>query len=304
MHKLIIALAFLAVSAGVNAGTTLMVDGSGVCAQSVNFTATTVQRSGVAILSAEADTLATVTGRGATSEQSLTLTGATPLTLGADAATNTAGWAKFWSAGATDYWTVIQAATQTANLTITLPAAPPASTYLLTMTAAGVMGYDSSTYQTAVIGNATGNLVQRSNTNTIATDVITEIDSGDGVTIDSVLCKDGTITGLLTVTPHTSTGNITAAECKGGAVTNTGAGGAVVLTLPAAVVGYSVCVFLTAAYDVDVNPDGTDQIMTLTDAAGDAISSDATVGSYVVLTCLASGKWFALGYAGTWSDAN
>jgi len=70
----------------------------------------------------EADTLATVTARGATSAQSLTLTGSTPLTLGADAATNTAGWLKLWGAGANDFYTTITAGTQTQVVAYTLPA--------------------------------------------------------------------------------------------------------------------------------------------------------------------------------------
>lgn len=138
----------------------------------------------------------------------------------------------------------------------------------------------------------------------VQTDIVSEATAAAGVTVDGVLFKDSAVSGLITVTPHASTGNITATECKGGTATNTGAGGAVVLSLPAAVVGYSVVVFLTVAQDVDIDPDGTDQIMSLTNAAGDKISSDAAIGSYVVLVCLDSGKWYSFGYAGTWSDAN
>ena len=75
-------------------------------------------------LTAEADTLATVTGRGATSAQSLTLTGATPLTLGEDVAggtPNVAGSLKLWGSGDTAFSTVIQGGANLADVTLTLP---------------------------------------------------------------------------------------------------------------------------------------------------------------------------------------
>lgn len=130
----------------------------------------------------------------------------------------------------------------------------------------------------------------------------------DGASIGASSPSTGvftTLTGKLGVTAHTGTGAITAAECLGGTVTNTGASGAIVLTLPAAVVGYSVLVYLTAAFDVNIDPNGTDQILGLTNSAGDAISSDATVGSCVTLMCFATGYWSPYGGGvGTWTDVN
>lgn len=103
---------------------------------------------------------------------------------------------------------------------------------------------------------------------------------------------------------HTTTEAIPATECWGGTVTNTGAGGAIVLTLPTPVAGMRVLVALTAAQDVDVNPaDGT-SILTLTNAAGDAISSAATIGNFVWLQAISTTQWIALGSSGTWTDVN
>jgi hypothetical protein len=145
---------------------------------------------------------------------------------------------------------------------------------------------------------------------------VTQAD-GAGVTFDSV--SDGTagftlsdptdcsaaLTGLLAVTAHTGTGNIVAAECRGGITTNTGAGGAIVLTLPDAVAGMSVCVVVTVGHDVDVNPQNGEQILVLTDAAGDAISSDATVGSMITLIAVSATEWMPVGSGvGTWTDVN
>ncbi len=97
-------------------------------------------------LTAEADTLSSVTGRGTSATATLLLQNALAVEFGKDAATNTGGKVKFWSIGANDYYTTIASATNTANLDITLPTAPPAGTYLLNMTTGGAMGYDTNTY--------------------------------------------------------------------------------------------------------------------------------------------------------------
>jgi hypothetical protein len=106
--------------------------------------------------------------------------------------------------------------------------------------------------------------------------------------------------GTLTVTAHTETGDIAEDECGGGVSTNTGASEDIELTLPAAVVGYAVTVYLTAAYNIDVIPDGTDQIVPLSGTPGGTLSGDATIGSYLHLVCMDTGKWHVLDYRGTW----
>lgn len=47
---------------------------------------------------------------------------------------------------------------------------------------------------TGDVGNSSGNIVARSANNAIAADVISEVTSAAGVTIDGVLCKDGGVT--------------------------------------------------------------------------------------------------------------
>jgi hypothetical protein len=64
--------------------------------------------------------------------------------LGIDAATNTAGILKFWSAGANDFYTTFTAGTQTANATYTLPTAMPSgSSKFLQSTTGGVLSWVS-----------------------------------------------------------------------------------------------------------------------------------------------------------------
>jgi len=67
------------------------------------------------------------------------------LTLGTDAATNTAGYVKMFSAGANNYYTTFTAGTQTANATYTLPTAMPASNKFLQSTDAGVLSWETVT---------------------------------------------------------------------------------------------------------------------------------------------------------------
>lgn len=104
--------------------------------------------------------------------------------------------------------------------------------------------------------------------------------------------------------PHAATATISANELYGGTLTNTGASGATVLTLPAPVVGMRFRVFLTVAQDVDINPaDGT-TILVLANASGDAISSAATIGNSIELVALSTTTWAAFATSGTWTDVN
>jgi hypothetical protein len=126
-------------------------------------------------------------------------------------------------------------------------------------------------------------------------------------TADRTITIPDAITGTLSVisvTAHAATGNLTAAECYGGIVTNTGAGAGIVLTLPVAVVGMKTTIWLTAAQDVDINPQDGTTILALTDASGDAISSAATIGNTITLVALSTTSWGAISSSGTWSDAN
>ncbi len=103
-------------------------------------------------LSAESDTLAIVTGRGALTTTLTQFQNAGGLEVGKDDATNTAGVIKFWGAGANNFYTTLTAGTQSANATYTLPTAMPASTGFLKSTDAGVMSWDTNTYLTSLSG--------------------------------------------------------------------------------------------------------------------------------------------------------
>jgi hypothetical protein len=119
-------------------------------------------------LTAESDTLASVTGRGASTTVLTQFQNAGGIELGKDDATNTAGVLKMWGAGSNDYYTTFTAGTQTANATYTLPTAMPASTGFLKSTNAGVMSWDTSSY--FVLPALTSGSVLFSNGTTIAQD--------------------------------------------------------------------------------------------------------------------------------------
>ena len=108
----------------------------------------------------------------------------------------------------------------------------------------------------------------------------------------------------ISVEAEAATDTITAGQLYGSVITNTGAVGAAVYTLPAPAVGMHVRVYLTVAQDVDINPaDGT-TILALTNAAGDAISSAATIGNCIELVALSTTTWAAFAVSGTWTDVN
>lgn len=109
---------------------------------------------------------------------------------------------------------------------------------------------------------------------------------------------------LIAVTAEAATATLTAAECYGGVFTNTGASGAIVLTLPTPAAGMHIRVYLTVGQDVDINAAADTQILSLTNATGDAISSAATIGNSIELVAISATQWVAFASSGTWTDVN
>lgn len=63
-------------------------------------------------------------------------------------------------------------------------------------------------------------------------------------------------------------------------------------------------VYLNVAQDVDINAANGTQILALTNATGDAISSAATIGNCIELVALSATTWGAFASSGTWTDVN
>lgn len=133
--------------------------------------------------------------------------------------------------------------------------------------------------------------------------------SGSYVVKLSVAASDGDVTGpgtgemsgfLQKMVAATAT-TITAAQC-GSTFYNSGA---VQIELPEAstAIGCRLTFVTLNAANFDVNPDDADQILVLTNAAGDMIRN-ATLGNTVTLQAVSASQWVQIGIAGTWSDAN
>jgi hypothetical protein len=109
--------------------------------------------------------------------------------------------------------------------------------------------------------------------------------------------------GLLDVEAHTAADTLTAAE-NGTVHTNTGASGAVTLTLPSAVVGLHFYFGLGAAQELRIDPAGNETISLpssgVPGAAGKYLVADA-IGETVHLMCVKAGNWAVMGFTGTWS---
>jgi hypothetical protein len=109
--------------------------------------------------------------------------------------------------------------------------------------------------------------------------------------------------GHYDVEAHTAGDTLTAQE-TGTVHTNTGATGAITLVLPAATVGLHFKFYVGAAFELRIDPNGTETISLpstgVAGAAGKYLTADA-VGETVQLFCAKAGTWAVLGHTGTWT---
>jgi hypothetical protein len=106
---------------------------------------------------------------------------------------------------------------------------------------------------------------------------------------------------FVTVFLDTNGGGLTD-DFSGWVITNRDATGGQTFTLPAAAVGRHFIFSLSAAQYIEVDPQNEDQIIGLTDAAGNKIRSDTTIGTTVELIAIDSSKWLPIRKIGSWSD--
>jgi len=107
---------------------------------------------------------------------------------------------------------------------------------------------------------------------------------------------------VLKVQVTASATSLTAADCGSTIV----GGGAFQLELPEAstVLGCRFTFIVNAVAALTVNPDDADQIVLLTDAAGDAISANA-IGESITIEAVSAVNWAPVGAEkGTWADVN
>lgn len=113
----------------------------------------------------------------------------------------------------------------------------------------------------------------------------------------------GKLYGFINDQVQATATTITASQC-GKSFYNAGA---IAINLPdgsAGLIGCRLTFFVANASNFDVNPGNSDSILTLTNAAGDAIRN-ATKGGSVILQYGATNEWYVIGKEqGTWSDIN
>jgi hypothetical protein len=140
---------------------------------------------------------------------------------------------------------------------------------------------------------------------TTGTATVGSVNSTGGVSAGN-LYTTGKLSGALFVSTDTDGGTIAAGAqtLYRGLYTNTGASAITYINLPTAVAGYVVTFLVDAAQALSVNPADGDTIVVLTNASGDAVSSDATRGTFLTLIGVDADTWMPMGYSGAWADVN
>lgn len=123
-------------------------------------------------------------------------------------------------------------------------------------------------------------------------------------TLSGDLTGDGgdQLTGFLQNQVASTTTTITAAQCGTTFISNS----ADVMTLPEAstVLGCRLTFIVGNVSNFDVNPEASDSILLLTNAAGDAIRADA-IGESITLEAISATAWAPVGAEkGTWTDVD
>lgn len=107
----------------------------------------------------------------------------------------------------------------------------------------------------------------------------------------------------LEVENHTVNDTLTASE-SGTAHTNKGAPGITTYILPAAVAGMRFTFSVGAAFELRIDPAGTEKVCLpstgVPGVAGKYLGADA-IGETVELRCFEAGVWGVVGYTGTWT---
>lgn len=146
-------------------------------------------------------------------------------------------------------------------------------------------------------------------TTTAAADYLMLFDSAAGGFGKKILVSDfaaGAAGAAAAVRVTAGAGAVTAAAAQAGAIrTNTGASGTVTVTLPAAVPGMEIKALVKAAFELRLDPNGTETIALpstgVQGGAGKYLTADA-VGESVHLICTVAGTWDSFGAVdGTWT---
>lgn len=142
-----------------------------------------------------------------------------------------------------------------------------------------------------------GNCVEAWN----ATDIVIYSDAGSTqkALIDGT---DGSLNAAADYTNATANTTLTAAQ-TGRWVSNDGASGTITFTLPSAATGLQYGFYVDETQSLQIDPATGDQILHLTNSAGDMITN-ATAGDSIYLVAISSAGWIPLQETGTWNDGD
>ncbi len=125
--------------------------------------------------------------------------------------------------------------------------------------------------------------------------------------VNEAIVGDGgaAISGMLYTVTNDIDGKVLTIAEAGTVQTNSGAGGGGVWDLPEAstAIGMYYTFVTVAVQNLDINPDNGDQILVLTNAAGDAVRN-ATAGNTLTLLAIDATNWVVIGEKGTWTDVD
>lgn len=125
--------------------------------------------------------------------------------------------------------------------------------------------------------------------------------------VQGAITGDGgaAVTGMLRAVTNDVDGKTVSIVDAGGVETNSGAGGGGVWNLPEAstAIGMQFTFATVATQNFDINPDDADQILVLTNAAGDAVRN-ATAGNSLTLVAVDATNWVEVSSVGTWTDVD
>lgn len=205
----------------------------------------------------------------------------------------------FEGATADAYETSVTVVDPTADRTVTLPDAT--GTVMLSTLATNAPDAANS-----VTGASNGLVFEGATANAYET-TLTVVDPTADRTI-TLPDRSGTVvleTRAVTAKTQADTPVTLTATDIGGRFSNAGATGAVIFNLPEAStwIGGVIRFTVLAAQNLDVNPDNGDQILAITNAAGDALRN-ATIGGTLTLMAVDSTNIVVISSYGTWSDVN
>ena len=153
---------------------------------------------------------------------------------------------------------------------------------------------------TADLDVLSGTTASAAEINYLDTSAVGTVTASKVVTVDA----DKTVQGIVRHVDVSASGAAITAAHSGNIFTNEGATGTQSWLLPAATLGLEYTFMVMAAFELRIDPNGTETAALPSSgaqgAAGKYLTADA-VGEWGKLVCVKAGQWQVTGYLGTWA---